>query len=169
MLTIRPELPKDFSIVFEIHKRAFGRPEEAQLVETLRRVANPQISLVAVRDVQVVGHIFFSPVTIEGQRSSMQALGLAPMAVAPELQNQGIGSLLVNEGLNVARRMEQNVIVVLGHSDYYPRFGFAIASRKGLRCEFPAPDEAFMVAELIPGALCGVSGLVKYLPEFSRV
>lgn len=169
MLLIRPEQPKDFSIVFEIHARAFGRPEEAQLVEALRRVANPQISLVAVRDVQVVGHIFFSPVAIEGQRSSMQALGLAPMAVAPELQNQGIGSLLVNEGLNVARRMEQNVIVVLGHSDYYPRFGFEIASRKGLRCEFPAPDEAFMVAELIPGALCGVTGIVKYLPEFSRV
>jgi putative acetyltransferase len=169
MITIRPELPEDFAMVFEIHERAFGRPEEAQLVEELRCAANPQISLVAVRDAQVVGHIFFSPVTIEGQNSSVQAFGLAPMAVVPELQNQGIGSLLVREGLNTARRMGQNIVVVLGHTEYYPRFGFEIASRKGLRCEFPAPDEAFMVAELTPNALRGVSGLVKYLPEFSRV
>lgn len=169
MLTIRPELPEDFSTVFEINQRAFGRPEEAQLVEELRRVAHPQISLVAVRDEQVVGHIFFSPVTIEGQHSSVQALGLAPMAVVPELQNQGVGSLLVREGLNAARRMGQSIVVVLGHITYYPRFGFEIASRKGLRCEFPAPDEAFMVTELTPNALRGVSGVVKYLPEFSRV
>jgi putative acetyltransferase len=169
MITIRPEQPDDFSTVFEINQRAFGRLEEAQLVEALRRVANPQISLVAVRDAQVVGHIFFSPVIIEGQNSSVHALGLAPMAVMPELQNQGIGSLLVKEGLNAARRLGQNIVVVLGHTKYYPRFGFEIASRKGLRCEFPAPDEAFMVAELTPGALRGVSGLVKYLPEFSRV
>lgn len=169
MVTTRPEQPADFATVFEIHERAFGRPEEAQLVEELRRVANPQISLVAVRDAQVVGHIFFSPVTIEGPNSSVQALGLAPMAVIPELQNQGIGSLLVKEGLDAARRMGQHLVVVLGHSEYYPRFGFEIASRKGLRCEFPAPDEAFMVTELTPDALRGVSGLVKYLPEFSRV
>jgi putative acetyltransferase len=169
MVTIRPELPEDFSAVFEINHRAFGRLEEAQLVEELRRVANPQISLVAVRDEQVVGHIFFSPVIIEGQTSVVQALGLAPMAVMPELQNQGVGSLLVREGLNTARRMGQNIVVVLGHSKYYPRFGFEIASRKGLHCEFPAPDEAFMIAELTPGALRGVSGVVKYLPEFSRV
>jgi putative acetyltransferase len=169
MVTIRPEQPEDFATVFEINHRAFGRPEEAQLVEALRCVANPQISLVAVRDAQVVGHIFFSPVTIEEQNSSVQALGLAPMAVVPELQTQGIGSLLVKEGLNAARRIGQNIVIVLGHSKYYPRFGFEIASRKGLHCEFPAPDEAFMVAELTPNALRGVSGLVKYLPEFSRV
>jgi putative acetyltransferase len=169
MFTIRPELPEDFSTVFEINQRAFGRPEEARLVEALRKVATPQISLVAVHDEQVVGHIFFSPVTIEGQNSSVQALGLAPMAVAPELQNQGIGSLLVREGLNAARRTGRNIVVVLGHIAYYPRFGFEVASRKGLRCEFPAPDEAFMVAELTPDALRGVSGLVKYLPEFSQV
>lgn len=169
MITIRPELPEDFATVFAINQRAFGRPEEAQLVEELRRVANPQISLVAVRDAQVVGHIFFSPVTIEGQHSSIQALGLAPMAVIPELQNQGVGSLLVREGLNVARRTGRNIVVVLGHPEYYPRFGFEIASHKGLRCEFPAPDEAFMVTELTTNALRGVSGIVKYLPEFSRV
>ena len=169
MITIRPEQPSDFSMVFEINRRAFGRPEEAQLVEELRRVAHPQISLVAVRDDLVVGHIFFSPVIIGGQHSSMPALGLAPMAVTPELQNKGIGSLLVREGLNTARRMGQNVVVVLGHPEYYPRFGFEIASRKGLRCEFPSPDESFMVAELTPGALRGITGVVTYLPAFSQV
>jgi len=169
MIVTRSEQLPDYPAVFEINRRAFGRPEEAQLVEALRRVANPQISLVAVRNDQVVGHIFFSPVTIEGPNSSMQALGLAPMAVIPELQNQGIGSLLVREGLSIAHRTGQNVVVVLGHTNYYPRFGFEIASRKGLRCEFLAPDEAFMVVELTPGALRGMTGIVKYLPEFSQV
>jgi putative acetyltransferase len=169
MASVRPERPEDYPTVFEINKRAFGRPEEAELVEKLRSVANPQISLVAVHEDRVVGHIFFSPVTIEDQGSSFQALGLAPMAVAPELQNQGIGSLLVREGLNVARRLGQPIVVVLGHTEYYPRFGFEVASRKGLRCEFPSPDEAFMVIELEPGALRGRAGVVKYLPEFSAV
>jgi len=169
MVIIRSERPEDFSAVFEINRSAFGRPAEAQLVETLRLVADPQISLVATLDKLVVGHIFFSPVTIEGQHASMQALGLAPMAVVPELQNQGIGSLLVREGLSTARRLGQNIVVVLGHSEYYPRFGFGIASHKGLRCEFPAPEESFMVVELAPGALRGIAGVVKYLPAFSQV
>ncbi len=169
MPTIRPELPEDYPAVFEIHRRAFGRPEEAKLVEKLRTVADPQISLVAVCEGDVVGHIFFSPVTIEGQPSSFQALGLAPMAVVPELQNQGIGSLLVKKGIKVAHSMGENIVVVLGHAEYYPRFGFKVASRIGLCCEFPASDEAFMVIELEPRALRGRSGIVKYLPEFSAV
>lgn len=169
MLTIRPELPEDFATVFEIHSRAFSRSEEAELVDKLRSVADPQISLVAELNGQVVGHIFFSPVTIEDEESSFVALGLAPMAVLPELQNQGVGSLLVKEGLNAARRMSQNIVVVLGHPEFYPRFGFEVASRKGLRCEFPAPDKAFMIIELEPGALHGRAGVVKYLPEFSTV
>lgn len=169
MLTVRPELPEDYPTVFEINTRAFGRSEEARLVEELRCIADPQISLVAVRDDHVVGHIFFSPVTIAGQNSSVPALGLAPMAVVPELQNQGIGSLLVQAGLKAASGLEQGIVVVLGHPHYYPQFGFEIASHKGLQCEFPVPDEAFMVAELRPGALHGLAGIVTYLPEFSRV
>ena len=169
MLTIRPERPKDFSAVFTILYRAFGRPEEAELVEKLRSVADPQISLVAELDGQVVGHIFFSPVTIEDENLSFVAFGLAPMAVLPELQNRGIGSQLVRVGLDTARKSGHTIVVVLGHPDYYPRFGFEVASRKGLCCEFPAPDEAFMVIELEPGALRGRSGIVKYLPAFSAV
>lgn len=169
MIAIRPERPEDYPTVFEINKRAFGRSEEAELVEKLRSVADPQISLVAELNGQVVGHIFFSPVAISDGASSFVALGLAPMAVLPELQNQGVGSLLVKSGLDAVRRIEQNLVVVLGHPEFYPRFGFEIASRKGLHCEFPAPDEAFMVIELDPNALRGRTGIVKYLPEFSAV
>ena len=168
MISIQPERPEYYPIVFEINQRAFGRVDEAKLVEVLRKVAHPQISLVAIRAGQVVGHIFFSPVTIEGSTSSLQALGLAPMAVMPELQHQGIGSALVRTGLDAARRIDQKVVVVLGHSEYYPRFGFAIASRKGIRYEHPVPDEAFMVLELEPGTLKGHAGVVHYLPEFSQ-
>jgi putative acetyltransferase len=90
------------------------------------------------------------------------------MAVLPEYQRQGIGSRLVREGLEECRRMGCDVVVVVGHPGYYPRFGFAPASRKGLRCEYPVPDEVFMVAELKPDALRG-RGLVKYRPEFGGV
>lgn len=89
------------------------------------------------------------------------------MAVLPEYQKQGIGSRLVRDGLKECQRLNQNIVVVLGHPGYYPRFGFIPASKKGLRCEYQAPDEAFMVAELIPGALGGRQGLVKYRPEFN--
>lgn len=169
MNSVRPELPADYPAVFEIHRRAFGRHNEAELVEALRRVAAPQISLVAVRNECVIGHIFFSPVIIDDHDSSFRTLGLGPMAVVPELQNQGIGSQLVKAGLQAARRAGHGVVVVLRHRNFYPRFGFEIASRKGLCYERPVPDEAFMVAELEPGALGGRSGVVKYLPEFSRV
>lgn len=135
----------------------------------LRPVCEPQISLVAVEADQVIGHIFFSPVTIEGEGSTTSAMGLAPMAVLPEHQRRGVGSWLVREGLRECLRMGQTVVVVLGHPEYYPRFGFIPASRVGLRSEYDVPDEAFMVLELEAGALNGRRGLVKYGPEFSAV
>ena len=95
-------------------------------------------------------------------------MGLAPMAVLPEYQNQGVGSLLVRNGLSECQRAGFDIVVVLGHPRYYPRFGFIPASQKGLSCEYQVPDEAFMVIELRPGALNGMSGLVKYQPEFAQ-
>jgi putative acetyltransferase len=89
------------------------------------------------------------------------------MAVLPEYQKQGIGSRLVRKGFKESQRLNQYIVVVLGHPEYYPRFGFVPASGKGLRCEYQVPDEVFMVAELIPGALGGRQGLVRYRPEFS--
>ncbi len=169
MIIVHAETAEDYPAVRQINELAFGGSDEAVLVDKLRAVADPQISLVAVKDGHVVGHIFFSPVSIEISDAASLALGLAPMAVLPQYQKQGIGSQLVREGLKECQRMGCNVVVVLGHPEYYPRFGFVPAKQKELSCEYPVPDEVFMVAELKPEALDGRRGLVKYLPEFSDV
>lgn len=168
-MTIRPETPEELADIHRVNELAFGQPAEADLVDALRNEARPFLSLVAVQDGQVAGHICFTPVTIESEEGSFTAMGLAPMAVLPDLQSQGIGSDLVRSGLEECRRMGHDVVVVLGHPEYYPRFGFIPASRKGLRSEYPVPDEVFMVAELSPGALAGRTGLVKYHPAFGKV
>lgn len=168
-MTIRPETPEDIAAIHRVNELAFGRLGEADLVDALREEARPFLSLVADQDGQVVGHICFTPVAIESEGGSFTAMGLAPMAVVPGLQNEGIGSQLVRSGLEECRRIGHDVVVVLGHSEYYPRFGFLPASRKGLRCEYPVPDEVFMVVELSPDALAGRTGLVKYHPAFARV
>jgi putative acetyltransferase len=168
-ITVRVETAEDYEAVRRVNESAFGRPNEANLVEALRSAARPYISLVAVLDGQVVGHIFFSPVRIESEGGVWSAMGLAPMAAQPEYQRQGIGDRLVREGLRECQRLGQRVVVVLGHPDYYPRFGFIKASLKGLRSEYDVPDEVFMVAELEPQALDGRQGLVKYHPEFGNV
>jgi len=169
VIEIRPETPADFAAVREVNELAFEQPAEAGLVDALRVAAYPTISLVAVDDGHVVGHILFSPVTIEGSGGVSTAMGLAPMAVRPERQNAGIGSALVRAGLAACAALGENVVVVLGHPHYYPRFGFVPAATKGLSCEYPAPADVFMVTELAPGALRGRTGLVKYHAEFARV
>jgi len=168
-IAVREESPEDKGAVRRINELAFGQPEEADLVDALRGVARPQLSLVAVSRGEVVGHILFSPVSIESGDSVWGALGLGPMAVLPELQNRGIGSELVRRGLAECKLLGRDIVVVVGHPEFYPRFGFAPARSKGLECEYEVPDEAFMVAELTPGALQGVSGVVKYRPEFEGV
>ncbi|HEY9404017.1 MAG TPA: N-acetyltransferase [Pyrinomonadaceae bacterium] len=168
MIIVRAETPEDVVAVHQVNEAAFGRVEEAALVDALRAAARPYISLVAEVGGRVVGHIFFSPVTLETEERPHTLLGLAPMSVLPEYQNQGIGSRLVREGLSECRRAGCDAVVVLGHPEYYPRFGFVPASRNGLSCEYPVPDEAFMVAELTPGGL-SAQGRVKYRPEFGEV
>jgi putative acetyltransferase len=169
MLVVRPEQPEEQVAIRQVNTLAFGRPNEADLVDTLRERGQPLVSLVAVEDGRIVGHIFFSPVIIESETHTFPAFGLAPMAVLPERQRRGIGSHLVWQGLQECARIGQLVVVVLGHPAYYPRFGFVPASRKGLYCEYAVPDEAFMVVELLPGVLRGRTGVVKYLPEFAQV
>ena len=169
MTIVRAETAEDYPAVRQVNELAFGRSDEAVLVDKVRAVADPQISLVAVKDGQVVGHIFFSPVSIEISDSASLVLGLGPLAILPEYQKQGLGSQLVREGLKECQRIGCNVVVVLGHPEYYPRFGFVPAKQKELSCEYPVPDEVFMVAELKPEALDGWRGLVKYRPEFSDV
>jgi putative acetyltransferase len=169
LITIRAEKAEDIPAVRRVNELAFGRPDEAAIVDALRPAVHPQVSLVAVEGNEVVGHIFFSPVLIEAEDVDSSAMGLAPMAVLPGYQRRGIGSQLVLEGLRECQRIGCDVVFVLGHPEYYPRFGFMPASQKGLRSEYTVPDEVFMVAELKPGALGGRRGLVKYRPEFGEV
>ena len=171
MLTIRPEQPLDYSAISEVNNLAFGQENEPRLVEFLRRSPGfiPELSLVAVLENQVVGHILFSPVVIETSTGDSSILALAPMAVRPEFQNQGIGSELVRQGLEACRRLGCRIVVVLGHSDFYPRFGFEPARPKGVSAPFPVSDEHWMVIELHPGALSGVQGTVRFPPAFDDV
>lgn len=169
MILVRAETTEDHDAIHRVNELAFGQRNEADLVDALRVNASPYFSLVAVIDEQVVGHIFFSPVSIESENSAFTAMGLAPMAVLPGYQNQGIGSQLVREGLKECRRLGHDIVVVLGHPEYYPRFGFVRGSLKGLRSEYDVRDEVFMVVELSEGALGGRRGLVKYHAEFAKV
>ncbi len=156
-VTVRRESGEDYAAVRRVNELAFGQPNEAALVDALREQADHFISLVAVLNDKIVGHIFFSPVAIESETSTFSAMGLAPMAVLPERQRLGIGSLLVRAGLAECLHAGHNVVVVLGHPMYYPRFGFVPAVQKGIRSEYDVPDDVFMVAELEPKVLRGVA------------
>ena len=169
MLTIRQETPEDIDSIRYVNEQAFGQKEEAEIVDKLWNRSAVTLSLVAVQGDQIVGHILFSPVTIESKGTNFEAISLAPMAVLPEYQHKGIGSQLVRVGLEECRRLGHEIVVVLGHPDYYPRFGFIPAKPKGIECEFEVPDEAWMILELHEGALAGRSGVIKYQPEFSEV
>ena len=167
LLTIRPETPEDRASIHHVNREAFGQDQEAELVDRLRKRGVLTISLVALQGGAIVGHIAFSPVEITSEKSSFEALALAPMAVLPRHQNKGIGSQLVRAGLQECRRLGHEIVVVVGHANYYPRFGFAPANAKGIECEFEAPDEAWMITELKQGALAGRQGKVRFQPEFN--
>ena len=169
MITIRPEQPEDIPGIHQVNTLAFGQPQETDLVDALRRAGALTISLVAVQDDRIVGHIAFSPVTITSDTTIVDAIGLAPMAVLPELQRQGVGSQLVEAGLQACNETDYGVVVVLGHPDYYPRFGFTPSKPFGIVWEHDAPEEAFMVRELKEGELARMRGVVKYRPEFDAV
>jgi putative acetyltransferase len=168
MLTIRREMPEDIDSIRYVNEQAFGRKEEAELIDKLRNRDMLTLSLVAVQADQIVGHIVFSPVSVESEYSSFEAIALAPLAVLPAYQRKGIGSQLVRAGLEECHRLGHEIMVVLGHPDYYPRFGFVPGKPKGIEYEFEAPDEAWMVLELREGALAGRSGTVKFQPEFQE-
>jgi putative acetyltransferase len=162
---IRDERTGDGPGVRRVVEQAFGRVDEADLVDRLRLECAAGLSLVAEREGAIAGHIFFSPVTLE-KAPTLAVMGLAPLAVAPAFQRQGVGALLVRRGLEACRRAGGLGVIVLGHPDYYPRFGFVRASHFGLRYEAEVRDEAFMALELTPGAMAGAGGLVRFQDAF---
>ncbi|OGR80844.1 MAG: GNAT family N-acetyltransferase [Elusimicrobia bacterium GWC2_64_44] len=168
---IRAETRADYDGIRKANKKAFKGKAESKLVDALRESEgySPALSLVAELAGQVVGHILFSPIIIKSPAGETPALALAPMCVLSEHQNRGIGSALLRRGLEECRKAGHKLVVVVGHENYYPRFGFVKAGEKGLTLPFEAPPEVFMVLELAPGALAGVSGEVVYPRAFHEV
>jgi putative acetyltransferase len=175
-LRIRAERPDDRQASRAVHRLAFGRENEADLVDAIRASDSfiPELSLVAERsagnaDASVVGHILLSRIVIRGEQRDLPALALAPVAVRPEKQNRGIGAALIVAGLEQARRLGERIVVLIGHPSYYPRFGFAPARSQGIEPPFPVADAVFMALALAPNALDGVHGTVVYPPAFGSV
>jgi putative acetyltransferase len=162
---IRPETRADHEAIRQVNRLAFGQDDEARLVDSLRDSGYVRVSLVADQTGEIVGHILFSDLPIVTNAGIVPALALAPMAVLPECQNQGIGSALVRRGLEVCKEQEHRIVVVLGHPQFYPRFGFSSKLASVLASRFGGGD-SWMALELVPGALGSVTGRVQYPPPF---
>jgi putative acetyltransferase len=166
-MQIRAEEPRDIPAIHSLNKIAFAGPTEADLVDQLRHSGTGFLSLVAEDEDIIVGHILFTSAVIEHDGKQVFGMGLAPLAVAPDRQRQGIGTALVEHGLGLLRKRGCPFVIVLGHPDYYPRFGFERASLHHLACQWEGvPDDAFMVLILDPAAMRGVSGFARYRDEF---
>ena len=163
---IRAELQIDQPAVFEVQRLAFGSDVQANLVETLRASAAPYLSLVALQDNQVVGHIFFSPVTLTAA-PTCRAAQLSPVAVKPAWQGQGIGAVLIRAGLSKCTGRGWRAVFLVGNPSYYARFGFTMAASRGLTCEGPL-NPYLQVMELETQALQGVQGMVQFHPAFNE-
>ena len=168
-VVIRPESKKDYPAIKEINDLAFGHSNEGILIEKLRRSPGfiPGLSLVAEYGAKLIGHILFYPVKINSPSAVYVSLALAPMSVHPAYQRSGVGKRLVIDGLKRAKEMGYSSVIVLGHSEYYPRFGFKRASAFGIRCPFKVHDNVFLAFELVSGALKDVKGVVEYPKPFN--
>ena len=167
-IQIRSETDNDKTAVYDVNAAAFATETEAKLVDVLRESSSEYISQVAVEDQNVVGHIMFTPVTLE-PFEDLRLMGLAPMAVSPTLQRGGIGSELVKTGLLRCTESDVGAVAVLGHPQYYPRFGFRPASQWGIKSEYEVPEEVFMMMELSPGYLQGYQGIIRYGAAFADI
>lgn len=164
-MEIREEQLDDITAIRDVHRRAFGHDQEGNIVDALRANRGMLLSLVAIRDGRVVGHILYSPLLV----GDVTGAALGPMAVLPEHQRQGIGSRLVEAGSQRLTHDGCPFIVVVGHSAFYPRFGFRPARTYGITCEWDVPDDVFMALVLDEAKLPEVVGLAKYRAEFSTV
>jgi len=166
-VAIRTEEPGDHARTYEIVRSAFDSRVQADLVEALREAAEPSLSLVALAGDDLVGHIFFSPVTF-ASATAAAAAQLSPVSVAPSMQRRGIGSSLIRSGLAGCRDLGWSSVFLVGNPLYYARFGFEMAGPRGLSC--PGPHGPFLqVLELERGALAGTTGLVRFHPAYDAI
>ena len=171
-LEIRQENKDDIKEIYEINTLAFGQENEAKLVDLLRDSDTfvPELSLVATIDNKIVGHILFTKIKIaDDKQNEFDSLALAPMAVKPDIQKNGIGGQLIRAGLDKARELNFKSVIVLGHEHYYPKFGFVPTNKWNINSPFEVPTNVFMGLELMEGGLKNVSGTVKYPKEFDTV
>jgi len=161
---IRPETSADIAAIHAVNSMAFETAAEANAVDAVRASGAPHVSLVAVKDREIVGHILFSPVTLSQHPVEMMAL--APVAVSPQEQRQGIGSALVRAGVERCKELGVGAVVVLGYPSYYPKFGFTPASLFGIKSEYNVPDDVFMALELEPAYFSDKAGTVQYHRAF---
>ncbi|MGE3973160.1 MAG: GNAT family N-acetyltransferase [Bdellovibrionales bacterium] len=168
ILKIRVETENDIEAIFALNKSAFETDEEARIVDTLRKRGKLTLSLVALEEDKIVGHIAFSPMSFGSADNNSRIVALAPMAVAPSKQKTGIGSKLIKEGLRILKERGFEGVLLVGHPDYYPKFGFKpAASTFGLKCAFEVPDEAFLGLELGADGFSKLKGAAHFSEEFS--
>lgn len=172
-IQIREENPQDYNAVFKLIEDAFQNEihsdhKEQFLVEKLRNAPAfiPALSLVAEVNDEIAGYILLTQILINSATEQHVALALAPVAVLPKYQNQGIGSLLINEAHKRAKKLGYKAVVVLGYEHYYPRFGYKRANNYNISLSFEVPPENVMALELFPDSLKGVNGIVVYDPCF---
>lgn len=172
-ITIRKEKKSDYKAVFTLIKQAFksmdlGDNKEQFLVERLRNSSAfiPELSLIAEVEDEIVGHILLTKIKIINEQSESDSLVLAPVSVVPKFQRRGIGGLLIKHAHKIAKEMNFKSVILLGHADYYPKFGYVQAHKFGIELPFDAPKENCLAIELTKNGLEGISGTVEYPKEF---
>jgi len=169
-LNIRTEEVKDYPEVYTLNYEAFGgRDDESKLIEKIRqsKFFVPELSLVAELEGKIVGNIVLSKASVVGEQEVHEVIVLAPIAVKPGLQKKGIGGELIQEGLRRCRNLGYSLVLLIGHPEYYPRYGFQSARQYQLELrQFEVPDHVFMVRELVEGALMNIRGELKYPDAF---
>jgi len=169
---IKQEIESDYSNVYELNRTAFEQESEPKLIELLRTsdAFIPELSLIATIDNNLVGHILFTKIIIKDDNGNeFNSLALAPMAVKPDLQKKGIGGQLIRYGLGKAKELGYKSIIVLGHEQYYPKFGFVSTEKWNIKAPFDVPKNVFMGIELVKNGLTGITGTVQYPKEFYMI
>lgn len=167
-IQIRPETPADYEAIHRVNDVAFDRSNESKLIENLRQLDkfDARLSLIAELEEKLVGHILFYPVIIRRVDAAFPSLSLGPVAVLPEYQKQGIGGELIRTGHVAAKKLGFDSVILLGHPEYYPRFGYQPAEKWGLTNPWHIEGDPFMALELVEGALAGKAGQVIYPAVF---